>query len=321
MRDVLVGCGSNAIVTLILASLMAAAIDGSQELPAGAEAMSLAGEALFPPALSPDVSLRLEANLAEARAVFERDPTDPEASIWLGRRTAYLGRYQDAIQIYTRGITHHPNDARLYRHRGHRYLSTRKFELAIADLEKAAELIDGVPDEVEPDGQPNDRNIPTSTSHTNIWYHLGLPYYLTNDLERAHLAYRECLRFSKNPDMLVATSHWLYMTLRRFDRDAEAAALLESIHEGMDVIENGSYYRLLLMYKGLIPPEAILERAAGGGIEQPTSGYGVANWHRYHGRASNGIALLREITASDQWAAFGFIAAEADLQRLETTGR
>ena len=121
--------------------------------------------------------------------------------------------------------------------------------------------------------------------------------------------------------MLVATSHWLYMTLRRFDRDAEAAALLESIHEGMDVIENGSYYRLLLMYKGLIPPEAILERAAGGGIEQPTSGYGVANWHRYHGRASNGIALLREITASDQWAAFGFIAAEADLQRLETTGR
>ena len=77
-----------------------------------------------------------------------------------------------------------PNEPRLYRHRGHRYITIRKFDLAIADLRKASQLIAGKPDEIEPDGAPNKAGIPRSTLQSNIWYHLGLAQYLAGDFER-----------------------------------------------------------------------------------------------------------------------------------------
>jgi tetratricopeptide (TPR) repeat protein len=67
-------------------------------------------------------------------------------AIWLGRRLAYLGRYRDAIDALTKGIAKHPTEARLYRHRGHRHITIRKFALAIADGDraKAKEVFDRV---------------------------------------------------------------------------------------------------------------------------------------------------------------------------------
>jgi hypothetical protein len=91
----------------------------------------------------------------------------------VGRRTAYLGRFTDAIAIFSSGLAKYRGDARLYRHRGHRYLTIRHFDRAIGDLLYAVQLTRGKPDQVEPDGQPNAKNIPTSTLQSNIWYHLG----------------------------------------------------------------------------------------------------------------------------------------------------
>ena len=74
------------------------------DLPAGAQAISLAGDTLYPPPLSAEVQKDREAKLAQARADYERDPYDADAFIWLGRRTAYLGEYRAAIDIYSEGI-------------------------------------------------------------------------------------------------------------------------------------------------------------------------------------------------------------------------
>ena len=235
----------------------------------------------------------MEAGLSEARARYQAEPDDPEAIIWLGRRLAYLGRFSEAIEIYGSGITKFPREARFYRHRGHRYITLRKFELAIADFQKAVSLIKGLPDEVEPDGQPNVRNIPTSTLQFNIWYHLGLAQYLTGLNRSALNSYRECLRVSQNPDSIVATTHWLYMTLRRLNRPSEAKRVLEPIRPGMDVIENDGYYKLVLMYKGEIGADTLLEET----LKQPDSPgshsvlYGIANWHLYNGRRRQAAEL------------------------------
>ncbi len=271
------------------------------------------------PPVSVEARREMEARLAEARAAHERNPRDADAIIWLGRRTAYLGRFDESVRIYTRGLRLHPRDARLLRHRGHRLITLRRFREAAADLTRAARLIAGRPDEVEPDGIPNARNTPTSTLHSNVWYHLGLAHYLRGDFRSALRAYRECLKVSTNPDMLVATSHWLYMTLRRTRRDREAARLLEPVTAGMDIIENRDYLRLLLLYKGELTPEALLEETARAAtpLGNTTVGYGVANWHSYNGRRAEAAALLRRVTASPQWTSFGYIAAEADLNRLD----
>jgi tetratricopeptide (TPR) repeat protein len=258
----------------------------------------------------------MQKRLAEARANYAANPNDANALIWLGRRLSYLGNFSEAIDVYAKGIAQFPNDARLYRHRGHRYITLRKFDLAIGDLTKAAKLIKGKPDEVEPDGQPNARNVPTSTLQFNIWYHLGLAYYLTEKNNQALESYRNCLKVSRNPDALVATSHWLYMTLRRLKREQEAAKVLLPIESDLDIIENNGYHRLLLMYKGLIKPEVLHEEAAKQGDNAGAHSmlYGIGNWYVQNGRLEEGEKIFRQIVASEQWTSFGYIAAETQLR-------
>jgi tetratricopeptide (TPR) repeat protein len=284
--------------------------DGAAQRP---EALSLLGWALFRPALPPETRARLQADLAQARAAYQANPNDAGAIIWLGRRLAYLGEYRAAIDVFTEGIEKHPNDARMYRHRGHRYITTRELTRAIADLERAAELVRDRPDEVEPDGAPNRYNIPVSTLQTNIWYHLALAHYLRHDFERALPAWRRALELSKNDDMIVASADWLYMTLRRLGRSDEAAQLLDRISPDMRILENDAYHRRLLMYRGIVPADSLVRAGAGDAVQVATYGYGVANWYLYNGDRHAAETLFRRILEGPNWAAFGFIAAEAEL--------
>ena len=303
---------------LTIAALVTVAALGAQDVRTP-EATSLLGRPLVSPVLSAERTRTLEADLQAARAEFEKNPASADAAIWLGRRTAYLGRYRDAIHVFTDGIGRHPEDPRLYRHRGHRYITVREFDKAIADLSRAAALAAGQPDEIEPDGQPNARNIPTSTLKTNIYYHLGLAHYLKGDFSRAAEAYASCMEHSRNPDMQVATAHWQYMTLRRLNRDADARRVLEPITADMPVIENGSYHKLLLMYKAAIEADALLAASQAQSLDAVTIGYGVANWHLYNGRkdaARDQLSRIVEQYGSAQWAGFGYIAAEADFARM-----
>jgi tetratricopeptide (TPR) repeat protein len=219
--------------------------------------------------------------------------------------------------MFSEGIQKHPSDPRMYRHRGHRHITVRKLDNAVGDLSKAAELIAGRPDEVEPDGQPNARNIPTSTLNSNTFYHLALAHYLRGEFEPSLKAWRECERYSKNPDMLVATTNWLYMTLRRLDRVGEARQALEPITADMEIIENGSYHRLLMVYKGIEKADALATSLKEGGLDAVTIGYGLGNWHLYNGRRDQAMAQFRAIVqqSANQWPAFGYIAAEAELAR------
>jgi tetratricopeptide (TPR) repeat protein len=266
------------------------------------------------PQLSTQTRRDFETKLAQARADFEKNPS-VENWIWLGRRTAYLGRYKEAIAIYNDAIKKFPDDARLYRHRGHRYLTLRCFDDAIVDFKKAARLIRGKSDEIEPDGLPNSRNVPTSTLQSNIWYHLGLARYLKGDFHGALAAYREAEKVSKNPDMLVATTHWLYMTLQRLGRRTEAERAIAAIADGLDLIENADYYKLIKLYQGKLKPGDLWKNddQTRDTLSNATLGYGVGNWFLYNGQRAEAEKIFRQIVIGNQWASFGHIAAEAEL--------
>lgn len=281
-----------------------------------AEATSLLGRKLVSPALTPESRARMEAQLATAMAEWDKNRDDVDALIWAGRRTAYLGRFRDAIAIYSEGIKRHPNDARLYRHRGHRYLTVREIDLAIADFDKAVTLITAAgakPDEVEPDGQPNARNTPTSTLHSNIYYHLALGHYLKRDFVRAAENWRKARDVVRNADNLVAASNWLYLSLRRAGQADAAAAVLLPIDARLDVIENGSYHSLLLMYKGERTPEEVL-KAAGEGSAGTAVRYGVSAWYLINGKRREAQELWAQILKGDDWPSFGHLAAEAEVR-------
>ena len=301
------------LAALTLAMAIAALSAATTSFAQRAEATSLSGKPLYPIEL-PNRP-KLEADLAQAETDLASRPTDADALIWVGRRLAYLWRYQDAIATFSKGVSLHPKDPRMYRHRGHRYITTRQFDRAVEDFDEAVALIKGTKDEIEPDGAPNPLNKPRSTLHFNIWYHLGLAHYLRGDFEKALTAYEECMKVSNNDDSIVATSDWLWMTLMRLGRQAEAARVLERITPKMDILENGSYHRRLLMYKGVEKPETLLDPTDADDLTIATQGYGVANWYLVTGNPVRARDLLEKVVGGRSWSAFGYIAAEADLQR------
>ena len=92
------------------------------------------------PPVSAEARRELEAKLSEARTRYEAEPNNPDALIWFGRRLGYLGRFTEAIEAYTTGIRKFP--AMLaFTAIAVTVTSPTKFDLAIADFQKAVSLI------------------------------------------------------------------------------------------------------------------------------------------------------------------------------------
>lgn len=283
-----------------------------------AEATSLFGKSLYRLEPSGASAQQTLDQLEEAERNWMADSTSEDAIIWYGRRLSYAGRYNDAIRVYSNGLIHHPDSYKLRRHRGHRYISIRNFDEAIVDLEQAATLTEGIPDAIEPDGLPNALNQPRSSDQTNIWYHLGLAHFLKGSFSKSATAFEKCVQLSTNDDMRVAATDWLYMCYRRLGRKDRADRLLTGIQPEMDIIENTSYHKRLLMYKGEIEADSLLQAAVNesNSLDLLTQGFGVGHWYLVNGDQGRASRIFQLITMQDNWAAFGFIAAEAELRRM-----
>lgn len=259
-----------------------------------------------------------------------------------------LGKPQQAVDLFTAGLASAPDDARLYRHRGHRYMTLHRFDDAISDLEHAAELIKGQPDEhefwtpeveddlinlildrsaelspqhllVSPESNASITHGYKSTLHSSVYYHLAVSHYILGQFDKAVEAFEATRRIAVDDDMKAGAFDWLYMTLRRLQRDDDAAKLLDSVEvSALKVNPDEDYYvRRLRMYKGLVKPETLLaEVDEKNTLGFTTLGYGVGNWHLYNGDAAAAKSVFEKILALGETKAFAFMATEADMKRL-----
>jgi tetratricopeptide (TPR) repeat protein len=308
------------VFTVVVAALTLACGGGrrspSAEPPAGPETISLLGVSLH--------GVRDTAGLiARADAELAADPDNVTRIINAGIARAAARRFNSAIEMYTRGIEKYPDEARLYRFRGHRYMSLRRFDDAVRDLERAVSL---------------------DSTNYDITYHLALAYYLTQRYADAAAAIDKCMDFAENPkwqaveearvnpiwyrscmslktdnDARAAMLDWRYRALRRAGKHADARRLARAVREGWTVDENAPYYRALLFYRGIRDETSTLDSlSAAGELPFVTGAYGVASWHLVEGDTARARALFQQIVATGQWPAFGFIAAEVDLARMKS---
>ncbi len=300
------------VLTLLLISTACNAIDKPGERP-HEEAVSLSGESLARVSPADERLTHYTGELADARARWEREGLEIDA-IWVGRHLGYLGRYREAINWFTERLVDFPKSVRLRRHRGHRFISVRRFDDAIRDLEEAWQLARNEADEIEPDGAPNELGIPRSTTHTNVLYHLALAHYLKAEFGKAADYWRECADLSPNDDMLVASLNWTVHALRRDGREEEARRILERVTPKMDVIENHTYHRLLLLQKGQLSSDQVLGPESDG-VQNATAAYGMGAWAYCNGDRERAAKLWNRLVTETPWNAFGHICAEAELNR------
>ncbi|PYR76146.1 MAG: hypothetical protein DMF86_13285 [Acidobacteria bacterium] len=291
-----------AIVLIVLCACTGAASAVSAQQP---EAVSLLGKLLVPHEASGDMRAALEANLASARAAHEKDPHDAGATIALGRVIAELGRYHEAIEILTMGVEAHADEPRLYRVRGELYITIRKFDVAIKDFSKAAELLEGKPDTPDGDG----------SFAGNVHFLLGSARYLKGEFSRARDEYQRAQASAKSTGERLRLAHWLYMTFRRMDQAGEAQKVLERATFDASATEDDPYASLLTLYRGQAKPDDVLRAK---GDDAVVVQYGVANWYFYNGKLDEAKSRLKHVVEKHErrWPMLDYAAAEADYARV-----
>src|SRR6266850_8045603 len=143
--------------------------------------------------------------IARADSALARDPRNVDKIIQLGVAQSGVRQYREAIETFTRGLKIAPDNALLYRWRGHRYLSVREFDKAMADLTKGAGM--------------------DSTIY-GIWYHLGIVRYARGDFGGAADAFARAQPRAPDAAELAGATDWLWMSLSRAGRATEAQAML-----------------------------------------------------------------------------------------------
>ena len=123
---------------------------------------------------------------------------------------------------------------------------------------------------------------------------------------------------ARNDDMIAATSYWLYLTERRLGRDQAAADVLQGLPAQLHVTENQAYYDLLRLFRGDVPVTALPEQPRDG-AQAAAYRYGTASWYLLDGDTTRAEELLRDLLGGTDWATFGYIAAEAELERAART--
>lgn len=286
---------------------------GDGSLPDYVPGETLLGTPLREPAWSPAVRARLIEDLEIARAQFDVAPDREDSYIWLGRRLGYLARWQAAIDVFTRGIEKFPDSYKLYRFRGRHLARNRQLHDAIRDYRRAAEFIEDRQDSFEPDGIINSRHQYLGTYKSNIHYYLAQTSYAVGDYETTVAGMRRALAepLGQSPDRLVSSSYWLYLGLRKLGRDAEAEALVANIPEGLDIIENHTYYQGVQFFNGSRSAAELLPRADG------LVKFAIAMDHHFAGRQEEAATMWRQIVEA---SAQGFWPAEAELLMAKTTG-
>jgi tetratricopeptide (TPR) repeat protein len=245
-----------------------------EKLPEHVQAISLLGDTLKTNSNVLPESLITRIDSLKNAAIDRGDSAS--VIIWEARKLGYEGRYREAISVLQASSSFNIEQtiARNLRHIGHRYITLRAFDHAIGSFNHASDFMASTPDRMEEDGLPNSKNIPLSSLHTNVWYHLGLAYFLKGNFEKASETYEKGLEAAQNEDMRIAMRYWQYITLRKMGKDEQAAQVLSAVNPDLEIIENQDYLKLLLVFKGVFDPELLLveeEDALG----SATIGYGL----------------------------------------------
>ena len=228
-----------------------------------------------------------------ARAALEASPKDIARIIDLGVAQSGARQFREAIATFTRGLELEPNNALLLRWRGHRYLSVRDFDRAFADLTRGGAI--------------------DSTIY-GIWYHLGVVHYLRGDFAGAAASFAKAQPMAPDAGELAGSTDWLWMSLSRAGRGAEAKAMLDRRPDSKPV--SNAYTRRLQLYRGEIGPDAVVTPADTEDVQVATLAYGLGNWYLVRGDTVQARQWFERSIQSGGWPGFGFIVSEVELRRL-----
>src|SRR4029079_3132697 len=179
------------------------------------------------------------------------------------------------------------NNAMLYRWRGHRYLSVRELYKAQGDLTRGLRL---------------------ASTNYGILSHLGIVRFARGDFAGAAQLFARAQPHAPDAGELAGSTDWLWMSLMRAGRKADAEAMLARRPDSLPV--NNAYTRRLKLYRGEITPHEGFTPADTAGGHGATLSYGLGNWYVVRGDTTRARQWFERSVKSGGWPGFGFIMSE-----------
>jgi tetratricopeptide (TPR) repeat protein len=232
--------------------------------------------------------------ILRARQALEADPKNVDKVIALGVAQAGARQFREAIVAFTEGLMVSPGNPMLYRWRGHRYLSVREFDKAQRDLEVG---------------------LTADPTNYGILYHLGIVRFVRGDFAGAAQLFARAQPRAPDAGELAGSTDWLWMSLMRAGKKAEAAAMLAKRPDSLEV--NNAYRQRLKLYRGEITPEQVFTPADTADVQVATLSYGLGNWYLVNGDTAKAKSYFDRSVKSGGWPGFGFIMSEVELRRLK----
>ena len=232
--------------------------------------------------------------IARARAALDADPRNIQRIIALGVAQSGARQFREAIETFSRGLAIAPNDPMLYRWRGHRYLSVREFDKALADLTRGYQL---------------------DSTNYGILFHLGVLRFLQGDFAAAATMFGKAQPRAPDGGELTGSTDWLWMSLSRSGRKAEASAMLARRPDSLPAPPGYAYASRLRLYRGEVAPDALFTAADTVDVQVATLSFGLGNWYLVRGDTARAVAAFERAVKSGGWPGFGFIASEIELSR------
>ncbi|MEM1434908.1 MAG: tetratricopeptide repeat protein [Pseudomonadota bacterium] len=276
------------------------------------EATSFGGQPLY----RYDIPVEKRAEVYERIAALEAKADKSEQDyITLGYLYIEVGQFQGAIDLYTRGLEAVPTSFKLLRHRGHRYLNVRQLDQAIADLERALELLG---DDNKDVVQYRLSGEPFGTYEHWIWYHVALYHYLNGDYAAAAAGYERCVETATANAMLIGAVDWLWNSYQKNGEPEKAKAALARVPADIDIRPGYAYFRRVQLYQGLADPTELIDLSKPGldwnGLDI-TLGYGVANWYALQGDSATAQKIFDKILKGGVWNAWAYVATDREQAR------
>jgi tetratricopeptide (TPR) repeat protein len=192
----------------------------------------------------------------------------------------------------------------LLRWRGHRYLSVREFAKAEADLTRGLAL----------DG-----------ANYGILFHLGVLRFHAGRFAEAAALFARAQPIAPDGGERAGSTDWLWMSLARAGRVAEANAMLaKRIDQQPDpkpAPPGYAYVTRLKLYRGEIAPEQLIGEHEVDDVSISTLAYGLGSWYMVKGDTAKARAAWQRAVQSGGWPGFGFNVAEAELRWLGVRAR
>ncbi|MDQ3143067.1 MAG: hypothetical protein M3Q56_12560 [Bacteroidota bacterium] len=296
--------------------------DESAKDPGSILAVSLDGKVLTTWADPDSVNQILTKELDQFRNYYLSHLEEPVSYLAYGRKFLQLGKIENAIDIFSKGIAKFDKNPDLYIARGEAHIKARMFNSATDDLWKGGQNIQG--QDIGSGLLKNrgeDSIINSSLSYKNYLF-LGQAFQCKGDFANADKMFEICADFSTNSDLYMRSYYWQYQCFARSGRTKEAEELIKGIDPKSHIFPvTKPYLESLLFLRGDLSEAQLVDISKMPKTSEEAKSwlvraYAVALKAQLKKDQDKTVSVFKNIFQSGYWDQMPYIMAEADYARL-----